>query len=127
MVWFKKQKVWVVNVSFGTSATTFAENNQNFGNTSAECFAAARTWMLHFKASFDRAFRSAPEILFVIAAGNDEENMEKSIDVPALVNLPNVMCVGALRKDGKRTISNFGKRIDVYLPAENVVWMDTAG
>lgn len=127
VAWFKKQQVKVVNMSFGTSATIFAENNQNLGITDVARLTAARIWMLHFKDSFESAFRSAPEILFVVAAGNDEEDMEQSIDVPALVSLPNVLCVGALSKDGKRTISNFGKRVDVYLPAEDVVWKDAAG
>ncbi|MDI3318968.1 S8 family serine peptidase [Pinibacter soli] len=125
--WFRKQKVKVVNMSFGTSASIFAENNLNLGNTPEERFLAAKQWMQEFKKSFERAFASAPEILFVVAAGNDEEDMEESFDVPGLAKLPNVLCVGALSKDGKRIISNRGKAVDIYVPAEDVEWIDSNG
>lgn len=125
--WFRKQKVKVVNMSFGTSASIFSENNLNLGNTPEERFAAAKQWMQEFKKSFEVAFASAPEILFVVAAGNDEEDMEQSFDVPGLARLPNVLCVGALSKDGKRIISNRGKFVDIYFPAEDVEWLDSTG
>lgn len=127
VAWFKAQNVRVVNMSFGTSASIFAENNFNIGVTDTARLLAARTWMAHFKDSFKAAFLSAPNILFVVAAGNDEEDMEQSVDVPGLVDLPNVLCVGALATDGKKTISNFGKRVDIYLPAENMQWIDDKG
>lgn len=125
--WFRHQKVKVVNMSFGTSASIFAENNLNLGDTPKERFIAAKQWMQEFKKSFEQAFASAPEILFVVAAGNDEEDMEESFDVPGLAHLPNVLCVGALSKDGKRIISNRGKFVDIYVPAEDVEWIDSTG
>jgi hypothetical protein len=125
--WFRKQKVKVVNMSFGTSASIFAENNLNLGNTQEERFKVAKQWMQEFKKSFEEAFATAPEILFVVAAGNDEEDMEESFDVPGLAHLRNVLCVGALSKDGKRIISNRGKFVDIYVPAEDVEWIDSSG
>jgi hypothetical protein len=125
--WFRKQKVKVVNMSFGTSASIFAENNLNLGTTPEERFAAAKQWMQEFKKSFEQAFASAPEILFVVAAGNDEEDMEQSFDVPGLAHLPNVLCIGALSKEGNRIISNPGKFVDIYIPAEDVQWIDSTG
>jgi len=125
--WFKKQKVKVVNMSFGNSALIFAENNQNLGYNDTERLKVAQEWMHHFQQAFDNAFKSAPEILFIVAAGNDEMDMQSSFDVPGLSQEPNVLCVGALSKDGKRKISNYGDAVDVYIPAEDIEWVDAEG
>lgn len=125
--WFKKQKVKVVNMSFGNAALIFAENNQNLGYNDAERIKTAQEWMRHFQQAFDNAFKSAPEILFIVAAGNDEMDMQSSFDVPGLSQEPNVLCVGALSKDGKRKISNYGDAVDVYVTAEDIEWIDAHG
>ena len=125
VAWFKKQKVKVVNMSFGNSATIFAENNLNLGNNVAERLAVAEDWMRKFQQSFDEAFKSAPDILFVVAAGNDELDMQESFDVPGLSEEPNVICIGALDKKGLKRISNYGKQIDIYVIAEDVEWIDS--
>ncbi|RZK06341.1 MAG: hypothetical protein EOO43_21825, partial [Flavobacterium sp.] len=59
-------------MSFGNSALIFAENNQNLGYNDTERLKAAQEWMRHFQQAFDNAFKGAPEILFIVAAGNDE-------------------------------------------------------
>ncbi len=127
VAWFKKEKVKIVNMSFGNSAVIFAENNPNLGHTYAERLKVAREWMTHFQNAFDKAFKSAPEILFIVAAGNDELDVEESFDVPAISSESNVLCIGALSKDGRRKISNYGKQIDIYIPAEDVEWVDAEG
>lgn len=125
--WFKKQKVRVVNMSFGNSAAIFAENNPNLAHDEQKKLQAAQEWMRHFQQAFDEAFKSAPEILFIVAAGNDEMDMRESFDVPGLSDQPNVLCVGALSKDGKRKISNYGDAVDIYIPAEDIEWIDSLG
>lgn len=127
VAWFKKRKVKVVNMSFGNSAIIFAENNPNLGYTDAERLIAAREWMKHFQDAFDQAFKTAPEILFIVAAGNDELDVEESFDVPAKSEQSNVLCIGALSQDGTKKISNYGKQIDIYIPAENLEWIDAEG
>ncbi|MBK7884751.1 MAG: S8 family serine peptidase [Chitinophagaceae bacterium] len=115
MNYFIKQKVRIVNMSFGTSASIFAENNLNLGNTLDERKEVAKVWMENFVQSFKKAFEAAPYILFVIASGNDGEDMDSAYDVPGLVDLPNVVCVGALNHQcAPADFTNTGKRIDVY-------------
>ncbi|WP_296142829.1 S8 family serine peptidase [uncultured Flavobacterium sp.] len=127
VAWFKKEKVKLVNMSFGNSAVIFAENNPNLGYTDAERIKVAREWMQHFQKAFDKAFKTAPEILFIVAAGNDELDVEESFDVPAISRESNVLCIGALSKNGSRKISNYGKQVDIYIPSEDIEWIDIEG
>lgn len=125
--YFIKQKVQIVNMSFGTSATIFAENNTNLGNTEGERKEIAKVWMENFLQSFKKAFESAPDILFVVAAGNDGEDMDSAYDVPGLIDLPNVICVGALnQKCVPADFTNTGKRVDVYAIGDQVELLDEA-
>ena len=128
VAYFIKQKVQIVNMSFGTSATIFAENNLNLGNTDEERKNAAKLWMQQFLQSFTNAFATAPNILFIVAAGNDGENMDSAYDVPGLVDLPNVICVGALNQQCQPAeFSNNGKRIDIWAIGEEVTIKNEKG
>lgn len=119
--YFIKQDVQIVNMSFGTSASIFAENNLNLGNTEEERKNAAKLWMNIFLQSFENAFLASPGILFIVAAGNDGENMDTAYDVPGLVDLPNVICVGALNQQCQPAeFSNTGKRIDVWALGDEI-------
>lgn len=69
--------------------------------------------MLH--EGFERAVRSAPEILFVAGAGNSNENNDLVRSFPAGIEAENLMVVGAV--DARllpADISSFGKSVDVY-------------
>lgn len=65
--------------------------------------------------ALERAFRSAPEILFVAGAGNEDEDVDFVRSFPAGINLPNVVTVGAvdvaLRPAG---FTSYGESIDLY-------------
>ncbi|MEL6258098.1 MAG: S8 family serine peptidase [Pseudomonadota bacterium] len=67
------------------------------------------------KTGLEDAFASAPEILFVAGAGNEDENVEFVQSVPAGLNLPNLLTVGAvdvaLQPAG---FTSYGASIDVY-------------
>jgi subtilisin family serine protease len=74
------------------------------------------------KAVFDRmngaletAFRSAPEILFIAGAGNEDEDVDFVRSFPAGINLSNLITVGAvdvaLQPAG---FTSYGKSIDLY-------------
>ena len=74
-----------------------------------------------FLQSFENAFLASPGILFIVAAGNDGENMDTAYDVPGLVDLPNVICVGALNQQCQPAeFSNTGKRIDVWALGDEI-------
>lgn len=74
------------------------------------------------KAVFDRmngaletAFRSAPDVLFIAGAGNEDQDVDFVRSFPAGINLPNVITVGAvdvaLQPAG---FTSYGKSIDLY-------------
>ena len=60
------------------------------------------------------AMASAPEILFVVAAGNSDSDNEFEEFLPSSIELPNVLTVGAVDQAGEETgFTSFGK-VDVY-------------
>jgi subtilisin family serine protease len=65
--------------------------------------------------ALDAAFRSAPDILFIAGAGNENEDVDFVRSFPAGINLPNVITVGAvdvaLQPAG---FTSYGKSIDLY-------------
>lgn len=61
------------------------------------------------------AFASAPEILFVAGAGNEDENVEFVTSVPAGINLPNVITIGAVDRELQPAgFTSYGESIDLY-------------
>ena len=61
------------------------------------------------------AFASAPEILFVAGAGNEDENVEFTTSVPAGINLPNVITIGAVDRELQpAAFTSYGESIDLY-------------
>jgi subtilisin family serine protease len=60
------------------------------------------------------AIRSAPEILFVAAAGNSNDSAEFSGNAPSSFDLPNVLTIAALDQAGEPTnFTTSGKSIDL--------------
>jgi len=65
--------------------------------------------------ALEDAFKSAPEILFVVGAGNEDEDVDFVRSFPAGINLPNVMTVGAVDVSLQPArFTSYGKSIDVY-------------
>jgi subtilisin family serine protease len=65
--------------------------------------------------ALEAAFRSAPGILFIAGAGNEDQDVDFVRSFPAGINLPNVITVGAvdvaLQPAG---FTSYGKSIDLY-------------
>jgi subtilisin family serine protease len=66
-----------------------------------------------------------PEVLFVVAAGNDGENNDvpaQDPDYPCSYNLPNILCVGASKHNDQRAeFSNYGATaVDVFAPGYGI-------
>lgn len=65
--------------------------------------------------ALDQAMRGAPEILFVAAAGNSDNDNEFAELIPSGLSLPNMMTVGAIDRSGKPTsFTTFGKNVTLY-------------
>ena len=72
-------------------------------------------------ASFIQAAAAHPQMLFIISAGNNGVNIDKSPIYPAVNNLGNALTVTSTLMDGKLAQgSNYGTMVDVGLPAENL-------
>ncbi len=72
-----------------------------------------------------------PNILFVAAAGNDQENVDRTFNSPAILSriFPNVVAVAAVDDQGRlANFSNFGRRsINVAAPGVNIESLGVAG
>jgi subtilisin family serine protease len=114
--YFKAHGVRVVNMSWGgdlRSVETALEMN-NAGGTPDERRALARKiYDIGYNDLFG-ALKSAPNILFVIAAGNSDNNVKFDEVMPSSFKLPNVIVAGAVDQAGEQTsFTSFGN-VDVY-------------
>lgn len=63
------------------------------------------------------AYARAPNTLFIIAAGNDNLNVDSIPNIGTAIHLSNVLVVGSLYKDLKKAdYSDYGKGVDVFAP-----------
>lgn len=67
------------------------------------------------------AMQTAPEILFVVSAGNSGQDIDYVGDLPGGINLPNVLTVGAADAEGKMAgFASSGASVDLYALGVNV-------
>jgi len=79
-----------------------------------ECFAIA-------KRGLTLAIQSAPEILFVAAAGNTNQDATFSEGIPPSLELPNLLTVGAVDQLGRPTeFTSFGKTVLLYANGKSI-------
>lgn len=117
VAYFEAHGVRVVNMSWGLS---LGENEKalelnGIGESPEERKALARDMFTIQRDGLYAALAGAPGILFVAAAGNDDNDVEFEESVPAAFDLPNVLIVGAVDKSGRPTsFTSFGRTVDVY-------------
>jgi len=94
----KKHGARVVNMSWGGTVKSVESDLElcGIGKTPAERKALAREYFDIAKGALTKAFASAPDILFVTAAGNSNRDASFDEDIPADIVLPNLMTVGAV-------------------------------
>lgn len=125
---FKKHGVRVVNMSWGGSVRGLEVQLElcNIGTNPEERKALARKYFDRQKRALESAMASAPEILFVAAAGNANQDSSFAEAIPAAISLPNLLTVGAVDKAGDeapftsygptvRAHAN-GYQVESYLP-----------
>ncbi|HEY2864659.1 MAG TPA: S8 family serine peptidase [Casimicrobiaceae bacterium] len=113
---FKKNGVRVVNMSWGGSVKAFEEALEqcNMGKTTDDRKALARGYFEIQKNALTKAMASAPNILFVAAAGNSNEDASFIEDIPAGIVLPNLIAVGAVDKAGdEASFTSYGPTVVV--------------
>jgi subtilisin family serine protease len=121
---FKQQGVRVVNMSWGGSVKDFEDALElcHMGKTPDERKAIARDYFDIQKNALTSAFASAPDILFVTAAGNSNQDASFVEDIPAGIVLPNLLTVGAVDKAGdEASFTSYGPTVKVHANGYQVV------
>jgi subtilisin family serine protease len=122
--YFRTRHVRVVNMSWGDDTTEFETWLSKTGggaDADARKKKAAELFAL-WKASIETAIKSAPDTLFVTAAGNSDSDAGFIEDVPASLKLPNLIAVGAVNKSGDETsFTSHGDTVLVHSDGFQVV------
>jgi len=117
VAYMKAAGVRVVNMSWGGSRSDIesALETKGVGKDAAERAALSRQFFKIQKDALEQAMAGAPEILFIAAAGNSDNNVEFSEMVPSGIKLPNLITVGAVDQAGKPTnFTSFGQGVGLY-------------
>ncbi len=105
----KAHGVRVVNMSWMLAPPAATEDRH-----AEECFAI-------IKRGLTTAIQSAPEILFVAAAGNANQNTSFSEGIPPSLDLPNLLTVGAVDQSGRPTdFTSFGRTVTLYANGKSI-------
>ncbi len=110
----KKNGTRVVNMSWGGSVKSIESELEvcGIGKTAEERKALAREYFDIAKSALTKAFASAPDILFVTAAGNSNRDASFDEDIPADIVLPNLMTVGAVDRAGdEASFTSYGPTV----------------
>jgi subtilisin family serine protease len=115
--YFKDHGVRVVNMSWGGSLKDdedALEANGAGGDAESRKKLARQIFDID-TAGLREALQSAPGILFVVAAGNSNDNVKFDEMAPSSFQLPNMISVGAVDEAGEETsFSSFGPMVNVH-------------
>ena len=115
--YFQSNNVRVVNMSWGWTLKEIERmlEANGIGKDAEERSKLTRTIFDIYKDGLYNAIKSAPEILFITAAGNDNNDVTFDEVIPSMFNLPNLITVGAVDQAGEETgFTSFGESVDVY-------------
>jgi subtilisin family serine protease len=103
--WFQDHGVRVVNMSWGGTPQDYetALEKNGVGATADERKVLARRLFEIDSGGLLAAMKSAPDILFICAAGNADADSGFDQDAPASFKLPNLLVVGAVDQAGDET------------------------
>ncbi len=109
--------VRVCNMSWGGSRQHIesALEMKGVGKTPEERAELSRQIFKIQKDALEQAMKDAPEILFIAAAGNSDNDNTFSELIPSGLNVPNMITIGAVDQGGKPTgFTTFGKNVTLY-------------
>jgi subtilisin family serine protease len=113
----KAAGVRVVNMSwrYGPAAIESGLTYHNVGANAEERKQIAARFFAAERDALRAAMASAPGILFVAGSGNENNSADFQEYIPAGLELPNLITVGAVDKSGEETaFSTFGKTVVVH-------------
>lgn len=123
VAYFVENGVRVVNMSWGGSIADYEAGlaQHNDPADPQERKQLAREMFEISKVALTEAMTAAPGVLFVVAAGNSNNDNVFEEFIPSSIDLPNVLTVGAVDEAGEETsFTTFGK-VDVYANGFNVM------
>ena len=105
----------VVNMSWSYSPKEFEDMLEANGvGTPEERRTQSRKWHAAISTALREAMESAPNVLFVPAAGNSNADARFEDSIPASFDLPNTLTAGAVDRAGdEAAFTSYGK-VDVY-------------
>lgn len=115
--------VRVVNMSWGDEPSEFETwlSKTGQGRDAAERKKLALELFEIWKAGISDAIKSAPGTVFICAAGNSNSSAGFIEDVPASLQLPNLIAVGAVNQAGEETsFTSYGATVVVDADGYNV-------
>jgi hypothetical protein len=115
--YFREHDVRVVNMSWGWTYKEIEGSLEanGVGADAAERAAMAKEMIGILSDGLHQAMMNSPDILFVTAAGNEDNDVEFDVVSPSSFNLPNLMVVGALDQAGDPTsFTSGGENVRVY-------------
>jgi hypothetical protein len=114
---FKKHGTRVVNMSWGGSVRAIEGDLEQcgIGKTPDERKAVAREYFEISKKALTQAMAGAPQILFVTAAGNSNQDASFAEDIPAGIVLPNLLTIGAVDRAGDEVgFTSYGPTVKAH-------------
>ena len=115
--YFQANNVRVVNMSWGWTLKEIEgmlEAN-GIGKDAEERSKLTRKIFDIYKDGLYNAIKSAPEILFITAAGNADNDVTFDEVIPSFFDLPNLITVGAVDQAGEETgFTSFGESVDIH-------------
>ena len=123
--YFRTRHVRVVNMSWGDDAEEFETWLSKTGGGADPDQRKKRAAALFaiWREAIANAIKSAPDTLFVTAAGNSDSNVGFIEDVPPSLHLPNFIAVGAVNQAGDET--SFTSHGDTVLVHASGYWVDS--
>ena len=121
--YFRTRNVRVVNMSWSDDPSEFETwlSKTGAGADPAERKRRALELFQIWHDAVETAIKSAPNTLFVCAAGNSDSNAGFEKDVPASLHLPNLIAVGAVNQAGDETsFTSYGDTVVVDADGYNV-------
>jgi subtilisin family serine protease len=115
--YFRENNVRVVNMSWGWSFKEIEGSLEanGVGASAEERAAMAREMIDVLSDGLKKSMTDSPGILFISAAGNDDNDVEFDVVIPSNFDLPNLMVVGAVDQAGEPTsFTSGGRNVRAY-------------